>query len=779
MQAGKTWPLWSRAKAPREEEASPRRRGRMRRLALLFVAVTAVCGVLDVSGGWGFDWLELYSYKMRMAMHGQRDPALAERARGQIVVVTISDETFADDPAFQALHGPPIPRDYHAKIVRDLTRAGARVIAFDLVFDIPKPSQDRVLAAAARSSGKVLWASLFDGDLKIRPNATLLKASPRFGHIIVPKDAEHPVVDHIQVIHRDAAGRLEAALSLQAALMAKGLAGQPIRRVTGGWQAGDFFIPADAQGNLQISYFGRPEEVFPPHPYENIYNGEVDDPFFRQTHFFRDKIVLIGDTTKVGNDLPYTPVGAMAGVELHAHAIATLLQGQFVRAAPSWANLATIAGLAALVCLAASLRRLGRFVLAVGALTLAYGCGNILLFIDRGVALHLTGPFAALALSTLGVLIDRGLSEEREKERMFEALVLAAASAIEDRDPTTSGHSQRVRQMTLELARAVSETREGRFKNVRLSRAQMRELSYAGLLHDFGKIGVREAILTKSHKVEPRHFQTITDRLRLLRRARETEAAQRQINTLLEQPRERALPLLEKIKAELCDELAAIDADLRLLERANDPNATYLPDAEYGAPEVLLERLEKLRYEDESGALRPLLSSEEKTALNIRRGSLTEEEYRQVQDHAQMSYNFLRRIPWTEELQQIPAIAHAHHEKLDGSGYPRGLSAPQISLQARMMTIADIYDALTTSDRPYKKAMPLDRALGTLREEAARGLLDGDLVELFIAREIYRHAEAAPSAAPHRPALHTRLGRSRNPQALTNTGIEAGRLAKK
>jgi hypothetical protein len=205
--------------------------------------------------------------------------------------------------------------------------------------------------------------------------------------------------------------------------------------------------------------------------------------------------------------------------------------------------------------------------------------------------------------------------------------------------------------------------------------------------------------------------------------------------------RDEALPQLEKIKAQLEDNLSAIDADLRLLELANDPTATYLPDAEYEALQVLLERLAGLSYEDETGTAQPLLTQEEKNALSLRRGSLTREEYQQVQDHAQMSYNFLRQIPWTEEMQQIPAIAHAHHEKLDGSGYPRGLKGEQISLQARMMTVADIYDALTASDRPYKKAMSPERAFQILREEAARGQLDSELVELFIDRAIYKSAE--------------------------------------
>ena len=389
------------------------------------------------------------------------------------------------------------------------------------------------MAEAARKSGKVLWASLFEDNQQILPNRQLLQAEPHNGHILIPKDADHPLVDSIQVLYRDASGRLQPSFSLKAALIAKGLADEPIRRVTGGWQAGDFFIPADASGKLQISYFGQPAEVFPPYPYENIYLGAVDEPFVRQTHFFRDKIVLIGDSTKVGNDLPYTPVGMMAGVEVHAHAIATLLQGHSVHTAGPLLNLFIIALLTALVCLCTFLKRLWHIVLSVIFLSIAYPCFNILMFIDRGFALHLTGPMIALSLTTLGILMIRGFSYERERAQMFDALVFAAASAIEDRDPTTSGHSRRVTQMTIGLACAVNETREGRFKKVRFTQDELRALSYAGQLHDFGKIGVREAVLVKSHKVEPLHFQTIKDRMLLFRSACEKRAAESKVDVLL------------------------------------------------------------------------------------------------------------------------------------------------------------------------------------------------------------------------------------------------------
>jgi hypothetical protein len=182
-----------------------------------------------------------------------------------------------------------------------------------------------------------------------------------------------------------------------------------------------------------------------------------------------------------------------------------------------------------------------------------------------------------------------------------------------------------------------------------------------------------------------------------------------------------------------------------------------------------LHRLATLKYRDENQTERPVITSEEIEALSIRKGSLTAAEYREVQDHAQMSYEFLRQIPWTDELAEIPRIAYCHHEKLNGSGYPRGILAPAIPLQARIMTVADIYDALTASDRPYKKAMASEMALQILRNEANAGMLDTELVELFIktdayraTQDWYRRAEAdkpdaqaankeSPGAAPVQP----------------------------
>lgn len=349
---------------------------------------------------------------------------------------------------------------------------------------------------------------------------------------------------------------------------------------------------------------------------------------------------------------------------------------------------------------------------------------------------------AATLASQAAVALDNNLLLQ-EIEVLFESFVVAASSAIEDRDPSTSGHSQRVTLLTIELARAVSTTNEGPYSNVRFSPAQMKELRYAGLLHDFGKIGVRENILTKSHKIEPVHFEGIKNRILALRRQREAFGATRKIEFLLneELPREEVSPILQKIDEELGHELENLEADAHLLEKCNDPAIMLTPAEEWAEMAAMLERLSSLTYCDAQNQPRPLLTPTEKHALSVRRGSLTPDEFEQIKRHAQLSFDFLQRIPWTGGLKDVPHIAHGHHERNDGSGYPLGVCGNQLPLQTKMMAIADVYDALTAADRPYKRALPPEEALKILRLDANAGKLDSDLLDIFETRGIYKVTE--------------------------------------
>lgn len=217
-------------------------------IGVIFAAAVAVCGFLDLRG---FNYFEQYAYNLRQSVFAARHTDRAEQARKQVVLVTLSDESFADGK----LPPWPMPRSYHAKVIRDLTRAGARVIAVDLLFDLDSP-QDGDLAAAAQSSGRVMWGSSFENENTPQqkicpPNRRLRQASPHWGHLLVPQDSERPV-DRIKavILH---GGLPIPAFSLKAALMALEQENQPLRRVTGGWQIGDITIPADADGYFYVS----------------------------------------------------------------------------------------------------------------------------------------------------------------------------------------------------------------------------------------------------------------------------------------------------------------------------------------------------------------------------------------------------------------------------------------------------------------------------------------------------------------------------------------------
>lgn len=310
-------------------------------------------------------------------------------------------------------------------------------------------------------------------------------------------------------------------------------------------------------------------------------------------------------------------------------------------------------------------------------------------------------------------------------QRLFEGFVRAAVMAIEQRDPTTSGHSFRVADGTLSLARRLERLERGPWAGVRFSTEDLRELRYAALLHDFGKVAVRENVLTKAMKLYNEELATVQTRFRLARALHHASRLRAWLQEALGDPigmRQR-LPYLEET---LQQELADFDAMLQAVLSANQPNVTE--EGDYSALEAIRQRL----FVDLDGQEHTLLTDREVQMLSLRRGNLTVQERQEIEKHVTHSFNFLRTIPWTKDLARVPDLAGRHHEKLDGSGYPLGLTAADIPLGTRMMTIADIFDALVARDRPYKKALPLEQALSILEAEAKLGKLDTTLVQVWI-----------------------------------------------
>jgi len=320
----------------------------------------------------------------------------------------------------------------------------------------------------------------------------------------------------------------------------------------------------------------------------------------------------------------------------------------------------------------------------------------------------------------------------RDIENLFDGFVSAAVKAIEQRDPTTSGHSQRVCKTTLALAEAVDREPRGPYGDLRFSREQMKELRYAALLHDFGKVGVREEVLVKAKKLYPLHLVRVLDRFDYIRRDIEARIAEQKVEALLSLSRKQAAERLRMLDEESHRLRGELDRSAEFITKANEP--TLLPSGDF---EVLNEIAQKT-YRDPRGTDRPYLSSEEVRFLSIPRGSLDADERRQIESHVVHSFNFLSQIPWTPEFRAIPEIARAHHEKLNGKGYPFGLNSGQIPVQAKMMTICDIFDALCASDRPYKRAVPTDRALDILKLSARDEEIDPELFRVFLDAQVYR-----------------------------------------
>ena len=318
-----------------------------------------------------------------------------------------------------------------------------------------------------------------------------------------------------------------------------------------------------------------------------------------------------------------------------------------------------------------------------------------------------------------------------EIQRLFEGFVRASVVAIEARDPATSGHSFRVANLTVAFAEAADRADSGPYEALRFSREEMRTIRYASLLHDFGKVAVREEVLVKAKKLYPTQLDLVRERFKLARRSRELTALQERIDFLLAEGRDAYLTKLPDLGVSLSDELAALDQALAAVEAANEPSV--LPDGSFDR----LQEVARIEFLDTDGTTRALLRDDEVRLLSLRKGSLSEAERTQIESHVMHSYRFLSQIPWTREIRRIPAIAVGHHEKLNGRGYPHRLSAPQIPVQTRMMTISDIFDALSASDRPYKKAVPIDRALHILGLAVKDGEIDGELFQLFVDARIF------------------------------------------
>lgn len=315
-----------------------------------------------------------------------------------------------------------------------------------------------------------------------------------------------------------------------------------------------------------------------------------------------------------------------------------------------------------------------------------------------------------------------------DTEKLFESFVQVMATAIDERSPYTGGHIRRVMQVTMHVAEAINACNEGPLGAIHFSDDELNEIRIAAWMHDIGKITTPEWVVDKGNKLE-----TIFDRIELI----EQRFAYMHKSIQLERMEcrmaalEAGTPLEPDFEPSYERRLAELDEEILFLKKANTP-AEFMEEED-------IERVKQIALKTylKDGEETPYLSEDEVKNLCISRGSLTWEEIQKMRDHASMSIKMLEQIPFTRKLSQVPAIAGAHHERLDGKGYPLGLKGGDISLQARILALADIFEALSASDRPYKKAKPREIVLKIMGSMVEESHLDKDIFELFVDRELY------------------------------------------
>ncbi|MBD3393218.1 MAG: GAF domain-containing protein [Chitinivibrionales bacterium] len=293
--------------------------------------------------------------------------------------------------------------------------------------------------------------------------------------------------------------------------------------------------------------------------------------------------------------------------------------------------------------------------------------------------------------------------------QLFEGFLDSSIAAVDERDRVTSGHSRRVMGYALSFADAINSAGDGPFADEHFSDARRRQFKFAALLHDIGKIGVPESLLNKETRVSAGEFAGISSRFELVRF--QVSAGR------------------ENLAWHSIEEL---NADWEFLDKVN--RSGFLSEED----QARLSSIRDKTYADASGHPHPILTDLEWEALSVRKGNLTLEERDLINSHAVSTWRILSKIPWTSELENIPDIAAHHHEKLDGSGYPDGLLGDEISLESKILAVVDIYEALVAQDRPYKPAMPPERALAILDAEVKQGHLDPDIVRFFAEKGIHR-----------------------------------------
>tara|TARA_B100001250_G_scaffold92783_1_gene77231 strand:- start:1268 stop:2953 length:1686 start_codon:yes stop_codon:yes gene_type:complete len=346
---------------------------------------------------------------------------------------------------------------------------------------------------------------------------------------------------------------------------------------------------------------------------------------------------------------------------------------------------------------------------------------------------EIQGKVEALASQAAVAITNKNLI--KDLENLFESFIKLIASAIDAKSPYTGGHCERVPEITMLLADAVQKTKSGPFADFKLSDQEMYELKIAAWLHDCGKVATPEFVVDKSTKLETIYdrINEVETRFAVLQRDHEIKRLKKELlierdDSLSHKEKNKKIDMLKKDYRKI---IRKIKNDLSFVQESNVGGEFMSNDKKQRIHEIAQYRWKP------NGKMQNFLSEDEIYNLTIPRGTLTPEERQVINDHIVVTINMLDELPYPKHLKNIPEFAGGHHEKLDGTGYPKGLTKEEMSIQARIMAIADIFEALTARDRPYKKGKTLSQAmriLGFMKDDAH---IDVDLFDIFVKQKIY------------------------------------------
>ena len=345
------------------------------------------------------------------------------------------------------------------------------------------------------------------------------------------------------------------------------------------------------------------------------------------------------------------------------------------------------------------------------------------------------------ALSSQAAVAITNKNLIKDLEVLFESFIKLIASAIDAKSPYTGGHCSRVPEITMMLAESVNDINDGPFAGIQFTDKEMYELKIAAWLHDCGKVATPEAVVDKGTKLETIYdrIHTVSTRFEVLKRDEEIKYLKKQLkiqkdDSLIENQKKEAL---KKARTLYLKRIKQQEDDKSFIEESNVGGEFMSQDRK-----DRVNKIASYRWKD-NGSPKPFFSEDEIYNLCISRGTLTPEERKIINDHIVVTIDMLEQLPYPKHLRNVPEFAGGHHEKLDGTGYPKGLNHSEMSVQAKIMAIADIFEALTARDRPYKKGKTLSQAmriLGFMKNDAH---IDTELFEVFVKEKIYlKYAES-------------------------------------